>query len=197
MLCEIKSMKVKKIFSIVLLFFYFSSTGLPQPEGKTTFSPGLVVNSKAPEFKLPDSENQLKELNEFVEQADADWTAILFYRSADWCPFCKKQLIELQKSSKKLKSKKIRVIGISSDDTAVLQKFSRSRKILFPLLSDKKGEVMDKYGIRNYEAKSILPYPGFFIIDKNGIIKGKLFYESYKKRYTSSEIIKFIESAKP
>lgn len=35
-----------------------------------------------------------------------------------------------------------------------------------------------------------LPYPGTFIIGKDGAVKGKLFKDDYKKRHTVDEILK-------
>ena len=39
---------------------------------------------------------------------------ILFYRSADWCPYCKGQLLALQRATKRFKEKGIGLVGVSS-----------------------------------------------------------------------------------
>ena len=50
------------------------------------------------------------------------------------------------------------------------------------------------YGIRNKEAKGSridgVPYPGTFLVDREGVIREKLFFEGYKKRHHAKDILK-------
>ena len=45
-------------------------------------APKLVPGSAAPQFKLQDQSQKERSLQE--ELAKSEWTALLFYRSADW-----------------------------------------------------------------------------------------------------------------
>lgn len=57
-------------------------------------------------------------------------------------------------------------------------------KIKFPLLSDKKSEVIKKYGVLNEKARGRqegIPHPGTFLIDKKGVVRAKLFVGVYKR----------------
>jgi len=84
-------------------------------------------------------------------------------------------------------------VAISYDSLDILRRFTEKRSITYPLLSDPKSAVIDAYGIRNLEAKGSridgVPYPGTFIIDGSGFIRAKLFYEGYRTRHTSQDIV--------
>lgn len=112
---------------------------------------------------------------------------ILFFRSADWCPFCQKHLIEFNEQAKNLKSLGYGLAAISYDNVRVLNTFSKEHKISYPLLSDIDAKTMKNYDILNkqYQAGSShygIPYPGVVVIDSQGKVTHKHFFEGYKKR---------------
>jgi peroxiredoxin len=76
----------------------------------------------------------------------------------------------------------------------VLRKFAERRKITFPLLSDPGSKTIRAYGLLNKEAKGGraegIPYPGTILIDKDGIIRAKLFEDGYRVRHSTDELIK-------
>jgi peroxiredoxin len=83
-------------------------------------------------------------------------------------------------------------VGISYDSLAVLQRAQAKHHITFPLLSDEGSRTIDAYGVRNREAEGRakgIPHPATFLVDKQGVIRAKLFYEGYTKRHTSLELI--------
>ena len=89
--------------------------------------------------------------------------------------------------------KDIQVVAISYDPVEVLAKFADKRKITFPLLSDPGSKTIRAYGLHNKEAKGRtegIPYPGTVLIDKEGVIRGKLFLEGYRDRHSTAELIK-------
>jgi len=74
----------------------------------------------------------------------------------------------------------------------VLAKFADKSKITFPLLSDEGSKVIEAYGILNKEAEGRakgIPHPMTFLVDKQGVIRAKLFHEGYAKRHTSQDLI--------
>ena len=73
---------------------------------------------------------------------------LLFFRSADWCPFCKGQLVDLEGAQKAFASRGINVAGVSYDSQAILSDFARRRSISYPLLSDTSSSLIDAFGIR-------------------------------------------------
>jgi peroxiredoxin len=62
--------------------------------------------------------------------------ALVFYRSADWCPFCKKQLHYLQKNLREIEATGVQLVGISCDAPAASAAAAAKLGLTFPLLSD-------------------------------------------------------------
>ena len=84
--------------------------------------------------------------------------------------------------------------AISYDPVAVLADFSVRRGITFPLLSDPGSETIKRYGILNttVDAKNPLygyPFPGTFIVDRQGVVMSRFFEEAYQERDTVSSIL--------
>jgi peroxiredoxin len=80
-----------------------------------------------------------------------------------------------------------------------LAKFADKRRITFPLLSDPESKTIIAYGLLNKEAKGKtegIPYPGTFLIDKDGVIRDKLFLDGYRRRHSTEELIKAAEAIK-
>ncbi len=90
------------------------------------------------------------------------------------------------------------MVGISYDDTAALKRFSDQAKISFPLLSDPESKTIEAYHIRNEAAKGKaegVPDPGTFILDRDGVIRAKLFLDGYVNRHTTGALIKAAKAA--
>ena len=106
--------------------------------------------------------------------------------------------MQLQSDLKKIE-KDTQVIAISYDSVEVLAKFADRRKITFPLLSDSGSKTIRAYRLLNKEARGKaegIPYPGTILIDKDGVIRAKLFLEGYKDRHSTDDLIKAAQSIK-
>jgi peroxiredoxin len=119
---------------------------------------------------------------------------LMFFRSAQWCPYCQAQLLDMNAGAADIAKRGYRVAGLSYDSTKILADFTAQRNIGFTLLSDPKSEVIDLYRLRDpqYPAGSKaygVPRPIIFIIDRQGVIRGKLFEETYKTRPPLSAIL--------
>jgi peroxiredoxin Q/BCP len=100
--------------------------------------------------------------------------------------------VQLQESLGDLEAAGIRLVAISYDSEETLRQFASSRGITFPLLSDPESRTIDAYRIRNREATDRtrgIPHPGFFLVDRGGVVRAKLFREGYKVRPAPEEII--------
>ena len=158
--------------------------------------PGLAVGAKAPDFALKDAAGADVSLMSLTKSGSV---ALVFYRSADWCPFCKKQLQALQADLAKIEMSGVRVVGISYDAPAASAAAAAKLGLTFPLLSDVGSKVIDAYGIRNAEAKGKaagVAHPVVFIVDRKGGIRAKLAREGYKDRPESAEIIAAVNNLK-
>src|SRR5581483_6208376 len=98
------------------------------------------------EFSLPDQHGKVWSLSSIMGPKGA---MLVFYRSADWCPYCKTELIDLQSRVKELQARGYGVAAISYDRVQVLADFSVRRGITFPLLSDAGSATIRAYGILN------------------------------------------------
>src|ERR1700722_5761552 len=149
---------------------------------------GLQPGVKAPEISLSDQTGKPQNLGTLT---GPNGLLLLFFRSADWCPFCKGQLVDLERAQKLFAAKGIQVAGVSYDSPQVLAEFSRRKSITYPLLSDKGSKLIDAFGIRNVEATGAqagIPVPGYYLIDKQGVIKQRFFEDGYINRLTANDV---------
>jgi peroxiredoxin Q/BCP len=105
----------------------------------------------------------------------------------------------LQKELKSLTDAGVVVVAISYDSADVLKAFAEKQKIEFALLSDPDHKAIDAFGLRNKEAKGKqegIPYPGTMILDKDGVIRAKLFFDGFVARHAAADIIKAAKEIK-
>ena len=101
-------------------------------------------------------------------------------------------MVQLQRDLKSIEAEGIQLVGISYDDTKILKAFSDRMKIAFPLLSDTESKTIDAYHIRNEAARGKaegVPNPGTFILDREGVIRAKIFLEGYRDRHTTDALV--------
>lgn len=165
------------------------ATPAASPSTATEAMPGLKVGDKAGDFTLKNSSGQDVALHDLLKKGKV---ALVFVRSADWCPFCRRQLQDLERNLKDIESTGAQIVAISYDSPATLTAAAAKLGLTFPLLSDTGSRTIDAYGIRNHEAKGRgdgIPHPVVFILDQQGIIRVKLMRDGYRDRPESSEII--------
>lgn len=149
---------------------------------------GLQPGVKAPEIALADQTGKPQTLSTLT---GPNGLLLLFFRSADWCPFCKGQLVDLERAQKLFTAKGINVAGVSYDSPQVLAQFSQRKSITYPLLSDSGSKLIDAFGIRNVEATGTqagIPVPGYYLLDKQGVIDKTFFEEGYINRLTANNV---------
>ena len=175
---------------------------------------GPQVGATVPDFNLADQRGRKRTLQSVMGPKGA---MIVFYRSADWCPYCKTQLLDLQSQYDTLRKDGLGLVGISYDSQEILAAFSQQHGITFPLLSDVGSETIKRYGILNTVAEEGLgpnatdpdviaqvklyvsanganerqrgiPFPGTFVVDRGGRVKARFFEDSYTVRNTVSNI---------
>jgi peroxiredoxin len=74
----------------------------------------------------------------------------------------------------------------------VLAGFADKAKNTFPLLSDPGSKTIIAYGLLNKDAKGKtegIPYPGTMLIDRDGVIRAKLFLDGYRDRSSAKDLI--------
>ena len=149
---------------------------------------GLQPGVKAPQIALAD---QTGKPQSFSTLTGPHGLLLLFFRSADWCPFCKGQLVDLERAQKLFAAKGINVAAVSYDSPDILAEFSKRKSITYPLLSDSSSKLIDAFGIRNVEAtgsQAGIPVPGYYLIDKQGVIEKRFFEDGYINRLTANNV---------
>ena len=102
--------------------------------------------------------------------------------------------MELEQNTKEFEKLGLKVAGLSYDTPAALKNFADRKSIHFPLLSDPDSKVIRQLGILNEEVPKTspffgIPYPGTYILDRNGAVVAKYFEEDYKQRFTAADIL--------
>jgi len=120
---------------------------------------------------------------------------LVFYRSADWCPYGKTQLAELQTRAADLAKNGIGLAAVSYDAVPILADFSKRRRITFPLLSDPRSATIRRYGILNTTVPETnqqshgIPFPGTFMLNTQGVVTSRFFEQAYQERSTVGSIM--------
>jgi peroxiredoxin len=147
--------------------------------------------------KAPDIGTRLDQTGKPRTLADVmgpNGLVLMFFRSADWCPYCQAQLIDVNSGYMEIEKRGYRVAALSYDSPEILQTFAAKRHIAYTFLSDPKSEVIDLYKLRDPQyapgsRASGVPRPIIFILDKSGVIRAKLFEESFKVRPPVTSVI--------
>lgn len=102
---------------------------------------GLKIGSKAPAFKLPADSGKTVSLADYAGK-----NVIVYFYPKDSTPGCTVEAQGFRDAAKALAKKNAVVLGVSKDSIASHCKFRDKQSLNFPLLSDEKGEVIEKYG---------------------------------------------------
>ena len=86
------------------------------------------------------------------------------------------------------------VAALSYDSVAVLHNFAERKGIAYPLLSDPDSAIIRRVGIFNDTVPRGnffygIPWPGVFVLDKDGRVKAKYFEQDFRQRYSSADIL--------
>jgi peroxiredoxin len=79
-----------------------------------------AVGNRVPDFSAQDQEGRRQTL----KSGSGLGTMLVFFRSADWWPFCKTQLVELQRNLDAIRRQGLGLATISYDAVAVLKNFA-------------------------------------------------------------------------
>ena len=151
----------------------------------------LKVNSKAPEFNLPDQNGKMHSLKDYMGQ----WVLLYFYPKDD-TPGCTTEACGLRDNLPKFNKLKANVFGVSTDSVKSHRKFADKFKLPFTLLADENKELVKAYDV--YKPKKFMgrEFLGTmresFLIDPNGkIIK---IYENVKPATHPDEVLLDLKS---
>jgi len=164
---------------------------------KDDFDPGPQLGSTFPGVNATWQGRPVRGLQEF---AGPGGTMLVATRSADWCPYCMKQMIELQQHKAAYDEAGIGVVAITYDAPALQQAFIDKWDIQYPILHDVDALSFKTLGILNesYQPGDDaygIPHPGAIVIDPRGKVVGKLFLEAYSVRVDALSALAFARDA--
>lgn len=181
------------ILSGIALVFLAATTasGQAAPPKIDVTKLGPQVGQRIVDFRLQDQTGATRTRESLM---GPNGLMLVFSRSADWCPYCKTQLVELQARLPELRSKGLGLAAITYDSPAILADFSQRRGITFPLLSDPGSATIKAYGILNTAVDPAttnygIPFPGTFIVNRQGVVTARFFEEAYQERNTVASIL--------
>ncbi len=129
----------------------------------------LEIGKKAPAFKGPDQNGQIRTLKEFEGKK-----LVIYFYPKDDTPGCTAQACDLRDNYKKLLKSGYQVIGVSPDNEAKHQKFIAKYELPFDLIADTDNAIALKFGVWVEKSMYGRKYMGIarttFIIDEKGKI---------------------------
>jgi len=161
------------------------------------FDPGPATGSFFPGLQASYQGRRITLINEF---AGRNGTVFIASRSIDWCPYCMRQMIQLQEHKAGFDAAGIGMVAITYDAPALQQAFIDKFAITIPVLSDVDALSFKTLGILNEDYmrgdfQYGIPHPGMIVIDPTGKVVGKLFLEAYSSRVDAAAALAFARTA--
>lgn len=129
----------------------------------------LAVNTKAPDFTLPDQNGEMHTLSDYRGQK-----VILYFYPKDNTAGCTKQACGFSERYPQIQAKNAVVLGVSKDSVASHKKFKEKYGLSFTLLSDTELEVLKAYDVWKEKKNYGRSYMGIvrttYLIDEEGTI---------------------------
>ncbi|NNU17359.1 peroxiredoxin family protein [Parvularcula sp. ZS-1/3] len=132
----------------------------------------------------PDIGTKVPEPAQFEDAMGDRGATIVFVRSVDWCPFCKRQVKELADASEAFDAAGRPLIFISYDDAAKQESFAERLKIEETFIADEGSALIKAFGILNTSHQPGsrvygIPHPAVFVVDRDGVVKARLYEEDF------------------
>lgn len=142
--------------------------------------PGPGAGTHIPEFHAADQDGNPQS---FASIRGTRGAVIYFHRSADWCIYCKMQLVELEVSRAALSRNGFGLVAISFDKPAALKAFADEKSLGFPLLSNPGSQIIRSFGLLDPSVAPDspaygVPIHGSLLVDENGVVRARFFETS-------------------
>jgi peroxiredoxin len=168
---------------------------------------GLKNGTRAPMFTAADNSGKLLDLKSLLKSHKA---VVLFFYRGQWCPYCNKQIKQLQDSLQLLTGKGAYVIGVTPETDENINKTVDKTHASFSIIQDKGYAIMKAYDVNyvvddalntklkgygidleknNGNANHVLPVPATYVINPSGKIIYVHFDKDYTKRPSVSSIL--------
>ncbi len=159
----------------------------------------LRVGEKAPDFRAADAAGRPVALKELLRKGPV----VLYFYRGQWCPYCNKELSQLQDSLQVLTAKGAQVVVVTPETQENIGQTVAKTKAAFPIVHDQDFAIMKAYHtaftvdeatVQKYQgfgvdlkkangaAAAVLPVPATYVIGQDGTIKFAYFNPDYRHR---------------
>jgi len=191
-------MNAKK-YTLIIMIIFFSAHVFAQA--------GLKKGADAPMFSARDNAGKTIDLKKLLKSHQS---VVLFFYRGQWCPYCNKQIKQLQDSLQLLTAKGAYVVGITPETGENIDKTREKTHASFSMVHDEGYKIMKAYDVNykvddpmfaklksygidlekgNGNTDHVLPVPATYIINKSGKISFVQFDKDYTKRPSVSQIL--------
>lgn len=179
--------KALNFFTILFAFVFFVAPVYAE----------AVVGQEAPHsLELPD---QSGELRSFESYSGEKGVVVVFVRSADWCPYCQVQMLDLRDKGEAVTALGYSIVTVSYDAPETLKAFTDKHDFPYVMLSDKGSDAIKAFGILNEDFDPDhfaygVPHPNIYVVGNDTFIRAILTEEGYKKRPQVDAVIDAINA---
>ena len=170
----------------------------------------LQVGDVAPEFTLLDSDGNQVSSKELLAQGPL---VLTFYRG-NWCPYCNLELQALEEAVGDIRSRGASLVAVSQQSQKNSRVSQRQNNLSFPIVTDKNGDIVEKFGLRwslqpyltevfkmfkvdlpiiHEDDKWTLPMPARYVIDQDGSIVYAEVNPDYTQRPEPSDLFPVLD----
>lgn len=104
---------------------------------------------------------------------------------ADWCPYCRKEMTELQPVYARLHERGLEILAVNvAQDRDTVRRFIEPLGIRYPVLLDPEGATARAYGVN--------ALPITWLLDRHGIVRGKIVGETTAEVF-ERQVVKLLD----
>lgn len=170
----------------------------------------LQAGDQVPDFVLTDSDRNEVSLKDLL----ADGPVVLSFYRGVWCPYCNIELQALEEVATDIRERGATLVAISMQGASDSNKSQEQNKLSFPILTDKAGELANKFGLRwplqdyvipihdgfgvrlpaiHGDGQWNLPMPARYVVDTDGSIAYSEVNPDYTRRPEPSDLFPVLD----
>ncbi|MGE0596902.1 MAG: peroxiredoxin family protein [Hyphomonadaceae bacterium] len=182
---------MRRLAALLLLFAAFTSPVMAQ-----THSFGPQVGGTLPALEANDQDGALRSVASLSGQ---NGLVLLVTRAADWCPFCQRQMIDLEAAHAAIEERGWAVAAITTDSVDELARFEARQRITYPMLSDERADLIRALDLLDPtqppgRRHNGLPVPTLLFVSPRGEVLAKLGDANYRVRPTTEMVLATLDA---
>lgn len=194
-----------KLFQAAGALLLLAAPAVAQTAPAPLTASALAVGDVAPAFKANDAAGRPVELKQLLKKGPV----VLYFYRGQWCPYCSKELSQLQDSLQVLTGKGAQVVVVTPETPVNIGRTVAKTKASFPIVHDQNLIIMKAYKTaftvdsattRKYQGygidlkqangldQAILPVPATYVIGRDGRITFAFFNPDYRQRASVRQV---------